>query len=69
MKNSVFALAAAIIATTATVAAAQTPISEFRGPLANDYTTASGSISLDAPATIAGDEGRFNDFSGPVVRQ
>jgi hypothetical protein len=69
MKNSVFALAAAIIATTATVAAAQTPISEFRGPLANDYTTFSGAIGMDAPASVMSDEGRFNDFSGPVVRQ
>lgn len=69
MKNSVLALAAAIVATTATVAAAQTPISEFRGPVAPDYTAASGVVTMNAPATYATDEGRFNDFSGPVVRQ
>lgn len=69
MKNSVFALAAAVIAASASVAVAQTPISEFRGPVGADATTYSVGPSVDGAYGTFGSENRFNDFSGPVVRQ
>ena len=69
MKNSALVLAAAIVATTASVAAAQSSISDFRGPVAPDYNAASGVVTMNAPTSYATDEARFNDFSGPVVRQ
>lgn len=68
MKNSVFALAAAVIAASASVAVAQTPISEFRGPVAADASYSAGP-SVDGSYGTFSDENRFNDFSGPVVRQ
>lgn len=69
MKNSVFALAAAVIVASSSVAVAQTPISDFRGPVAADATSYSAGPSVDGSYSAFSDENRFNDFSGPVVRQ
>lgn len=69
MNTSAILITAALMATTGTVAAAQTPISDLRGPVATSGNSVSDAIAMGTPSVYTTDEGRFNDFQGPVVRQ
>lgn len=43
--------------------------SELRGPVTHNYMSALAIATMDAPNAYATDEGRFNHFRGPVIRQ